>query len=133
MSTFSSALNSFLTAAAGDNALLTAAGNLFSGLSTQVSSSTAAVGQAKALMQSIQLAIATGNTALVTSLATSILTTAGMPADIQAMAQLLIEKAATPQAGQFANLLQTTINNEAQSNTSILNTLAGAQTKLTGG
>jgi molybdopterin-biosynthesis enzyme MoeA-like protein len=132
MSTFSSALNSFLTAAAGNTTLLSAAGNLFGSLSTQVSASSTAVTQAKALMQSIQLAVATGNTALITSLATSMLTTPGMPADIQAMAQLVIEKAGTPQVGQFVNLLQTTITNEAASNSSILNTLASAQAKVGG-
>ena len=132
MSTFSSALNSLITTLGSNPTALSGLNSVFGSLGSQVSTSTAAVTQAKSLMQSMQLAVATGNSALLTSLATSMLTTPGMPADIQAMAQLVIEKATTPQAGQFVSLLGNTINNEASSNTSILNTIQAAQAKLGG-
>ena len=132
MSNFSTALNNFLTAAAGNPNLLNAAGGLFNQLGSQVSTSSTAVGQAKAMMQSMKLAVATNNVALVTALATSLLTTPGMPSDIQAMAQLVIEKASTPQVGQFVTLLENTIVGEQQSNNSILNTINQATSKLGG-
>ena len=132
MSTFSSALNNLITTIGSNPTALSGLNSVFGSLGSQVSTSTAAVTQAKSLMQSMQLAVATGNSALLTSLATSMLTTPGMPADIQAMAQLVLEKATTPQAGQFVSLLGNTINNEASSNTSILNTIQAAQAKLGG-